>query len=47
LKNQWELEWIHYQRAPPFADAIMEAVEARIELACCITEGVPVLHMSR
>ena len=29
---------------PPFAaDAIMEAVEAGIEVVCCITEGVPVL----
>jgi len=27
------------------ADAIMEAVEAGIELICCITEGVPVLDM--
>jgi succinyl-CoA synthetase alpha subunit len=31
---------------PPFAaDAIMEAVEAGIEVVCCITEGVPVLDM--
>ncbi len=31
---------------PPFAaDAIMEAVDAGIELICCITEGVPVLDM--
>jgi succinyl-CoA synthetase alpha subunit len=27
------------------ADAIMEAVEAGIELVCCITEGIPVLDM--
>jgi len=27
------------------ADAIMEAVDAGIELVCCITEGVPVLDM--
>ena len=31
---------------PSFAaDAIMEAVEAGIEVVCCITEGVPVLDM--
>jgi len=31
---------------PPFAaDAIMEAVEAGINVVCCITEGVPVLDM--
>jgi succinyl-CoA synthetase alpha subunit len=31
---------------PPFAaDAILEAVAARIELVICITEGVPVLDM--
>ncbi|NIQ96252.1 MAG: succinate--CoA ligase subunit alpha [Desulfuromonadales bacterium] len=27
------------------ADAIMEAVDAGIELVCCITEGIPVLDM--
>jgi succinyl-CoA synthetase alpha subunit len=31
---------------PPYAaDAIMEAVDAGIDLVCCITEGVPVLDM--
>ncbi|MEO1494527.1 MAG: succinate--CoA ligase subunit alpha [Pseudomonadota bacterium] len=33
---------------PPFAaDAIMEAIDAEVELICCITEGIPVLDMMK
>jgi succinyl-CoA synthetase alpha subunit len=33
---------------PPFAaDAILEAIDARVELIVCITEGIPVLDMMK
>ena len=36
-----------YVPAPFAADAILEAVDANLELVVCITEGVPVLDMVR
>jgi succinyl-CoA synthetase alpha subunit len=36
-----------YVPAPFAADAIMEAVDADLELVVCITEGIPVLDMLR
>jgi succinyl-CoA synthetase alpha subunit len=36
-----------YVPAPSAADAIMEAVEADLDLVICITEGIPVLDMLR
>ncbi|MGH7185464.1 MAG: succinate--CoA ligase subunit alpha, partial [Pseudomonadota bacterium] len=32
---------------PGAADAILEAVDAQLDLVCCITEGIPALDMAR